>query len=292
MHNLAAAYQTAGQPAKALPLHEQALTKFKEALGPDHPDTLHSMNALASAYQATGQLDRALPLYEQVLAKRQEKLGPDHPDTLTGLNNLAMAYQAAGQPAKARPLFEQALAKSKEKLGPSHPNTLTFMNNLAVTYLALKQPDKAIPLLHDFLAKHRQRLGADSPGLAGLLALVGQELLKSEHFAEAEPIVGECLRIRTAQKPDAWTTFNTQSMLGGSLAGQKKYAEAEPLLLAGYEGMKQRAAQIPSRAKVRLTEALDRLVQLYDAWGKPDQAARWRAERDKLPKPPEPPKAK
>jgi len=29
-------------------------------------------------------------------------------------------------------------------------------------------------------------------------------------------------------------------MLGGSLLGQKRYAEAEPLLLSGYEGMKQR----------------------------------------------------
>jgi hypothetical protein len=29
---------------------------------------------------------------------------------------------------------------------------------------------------------------------------------------------------------------------------------------------------------VRLTEALERLVQLYDGWGKRDEAARWRAE--------------
>ena len=48
-------------------------------------------------------------------------------------------------------------------------------------------------------------------------------------------------------------------MLGGALLGQKKYAEAEPLLLAGYEGMKQREAKIPPEGKVRLTEALERL---------------------------------
>jgi len=27
-----------------------------------------------------------------------------------------------------------------------------------------------------------------------------------------------------------------------------------------------------------VTLALERLVQLYDAWGKPDQAAKWRQE--------------
>lgn len=60
--------------------------------------------------------------------------------------------------------------------------------------------------------------------------------------------------------------------------GQKKYTEAEPILLKGYEGMKQRDAKIPKEGKVRLTEAVTRLVQLYDAWGKPAEAAKWRKE--------------
>ena len=44
MHNLAAAYQAAGQLDKALPLFEQTLAKRKEKLGLDHPNTLGSMN--------------------------------------------------------------------------------------------------------------------------------------------------------------------------------------------------------------------------------------------------------
>ena len=46
--------------------------------------------------------------------------------------------------------------------------------------------------------------------------------------------------------------------------------------MAGYEGMKARAANIPPEAQVGLTEVLEQLVQLYDAWGKPEQAAAWR----------------
>ena len=86
----------------------------------------------------------------------------------------------------------------------------------------------------------------------------------------------ECLKIREQKEPDDWTTFNTKSLLGGSLLGQKKYAEAEPLLLAGYEGMKQREEKIPPQGKIRLTEAIERLVQLYDAWGQKDKADEWR----------------
>ena len=67
-------------------------------------------------------------------------------------------------------------------------------------------------------------------------------------------------------------------MLGGSLLGQKKYAEAEPLILAGYEGMKGREAKIPAHGKLRLTEAAERVVRLYEAWGKPEKAAAWKAK--------------
>ena len=42
--------------------------------------------------------------------------------------------------------------------------------------------------------------------------------------------------------------------------------------------MKQREAKIPLQSKIRLTEALERLVQLYDAIGKKDEAAKWRKE--------------
>jgi eukaryotic-like serine/threonine-protein kinase len=72
----------------------------------------------------------------------------------------------------------------------------------------------------------------------------------------------ECLAIREKTQPDVWSTFNTKSMLGEALLGQKKYADAEPLLLAGYEGIKKREAKIPAQGKIRLTEALERLVQL------------------------------
>jgi hypothetical protein len=76
---------------------------------------------------------------------------------------------------------------------------------------------------------------------------------------------------------DEWSTFNTRSQLGGSLLGQKKYAEAEPLIVSGYEGMKAREAKIPPPSKSRLAEAAHRVVKLYEEWGKKEKAAGWRA---------------
>ena len=54
--------------------------------------------------------------------------------------------------------------------------------------------------------------------------------------------------------------------------------EAEPLIVAGYEGMKAREAKIPLAGKPRFTEAADRVVRLYEEWGKKDEATRWRAK--------------
>ena len=128
---LTEAYLDAGRADLALPLAEETLKLSKATLGPDHPDTLVSMDNLASAYRATGEFDLALPLYEQTLKLTKAKFGPDHPDTLRMMSNLAAAYEHAGKGDLALPLFEQALKLSNAKLGPAHPHTLISMIHLA-----------------------------------------------------------------------------------------------------------------------------------------------------------------
>jgi eukaryotic-like serine/threonine-protein kinase len=89
------------------------------------------------------------------------------------------------------------------------------------------------------------------------------------------------LATREKMQPDAWTTFHTQSRLGGALLGQKKDADAEPLL-AGDEGMKQRENSIPPQGKARWPEAVERPVQPYEGLDKTDEAARWTREGQAL----------
>jgi hypothetical protein len=72
-------------------------------------------------------------------------------------------------------------------------------------------------------------------------------------------------------------------MLGGSLLGQKKYAEAEPLLRAAYEGMEQREKSMEPRDAPRLPEAVDRLIELDTATNRPGEAKKWRGKRAKYP---------
>jgi hypothetical protein len=146
-------------------------------------------------------------------------------------------------------------------------------------YVKAGKSAEAAKLVTELLADARKQLPKDSPQLAGLLAQSGASLMQAHAFPDAEALFRECLTIREKTQPDAWTTFNTISMLGGALSGQKKYADAEPLLLKGYEGMKKREKTIPPQGIIRIPEALDRLIEFSSATNKPDEVKKWRADR-------------
>jgi hypothetical protein len=65
-------------------------------------------------------------------------------------------------------------------------------------------------------------------------------------------------------------------LLGEILAGQKKFAQAEPLPLTGYQGLIERETTIPAADRPAAVQAGDGVVRLYERWGQPEKAAAWR----------------
>ncbi|MFI5528268.1 FxSxx-COOH system tetratricopeptide repeat protein [Kitasatospora sp. NPDC051853] len=162
-HNLADAYESAGDLERAIPLYETTLAQSEQVLGDTHPATLVSRNNLASTYESAGDLERAIPLYETTLAQREQTLGHTHPATLTSRNNLAYAYKSAGDLERATFLYERTLAQREQALGHTHPSTLTSRNNLAAAYSAAGDLERAIPLYETTLAQCEQVLGDTHP---------------------------------------------------------------------------------------------------------------------------------
>jgi tetratricopeptide (TPR) repeat protein/tRNA A-37 threonylcarbamoyl transferase component Bud32 len=275
-NNLAGAYLDTGFIDKALPLLEATLSLHESKLGPDHPNVLGSRNNLAASYKTAGRIDEAIALYRTTLGLREAKLGPDHPETLISRNNLADAYQAAGRVVEAIAMHQANLRMREARLGLDHPDTLLSRKLLADAYQAVGRLAEAERLYRDTLARRRKTVEPDSPRLASDLAGLGQALMIQGRWSEAEPVLRECLEIRAKAVPEDWTRFEAMSRLGGSLLGQGRYAEAEPLVAQGYEGMKARAARLPAVDRPRLLEAAVRVIRLYEAWGKPEQAAVWK----------------
>jgi tetratricopeptide (TPR) repeat protein len=146
-------------------------------------------------------------------------------------------------------------------------------------------------LLDQRLAEYREALRLAPDATQSLTERLARAFLEFQDYAAAEAVLRQCLASSEATHPEAWTTFNRKSLLGGALleqavslkttnpaAAETKLGEAEPLLLAAYAGLKAREAKIASFDKIHLTEALQRLVKLYTQRDKLDEAARWQKE--------------
>jgi hypothetical protein len=141
---------------------------------------------------------------------------------------------------------------------------------------AAGQLDKALPLFEQTLAKQKETLGLEHPVTLTSMNNLAGAYQKNGDFAKAELLLRERLTIFQGKDPEYYMTFATQSELGGSLLGQKKYAQAEPLLLAGYKGMKQREAKIPAYAKKvhnRVPRAAGAAVRRLEQAGRGGQMA-------------------
>ncbi len=225
--------------------------------------------------------DRSIPLFEELLPMRKRKLGDEHPNTLLTVANLGVNYRDADRLAEAIPLLEQAYRDGRKH---KHASLAWVGSELVYAYVQAGKTDEATTLIQDELASAPGAPGLkpDSPELAGVLATTGKQLLDLKSYSDAEPLLRECLAVREKLAPDAWTTFNAQSLLGAALVGQGQHAAAEPLLLSGYEGLEKTEPTIPPAAKHNLRDALERLVQLYAAWDKPAEAANWRNRLDSM----------
>jgi non-specific serine/threonine protein kinase/serine/threonine-protein kinase len=135
--------------------------------------------------------------------------------------------------------------------------------------------DRALALWREVLAIQSRKPPPVRADRARTQAGLARCLLQMGRSAETEPLLSEALHILEKDQPDAWSTFHTKSLLGASLAAQRKLAAAEPLLLAAGEGLLQRQASIPYPDKVYLTDAFARVVTFYNATGKPELAVRW-----------------
>lgn len=98
-------------------------------------------------------------------------------------------------------------------------------------------------------------------------------LLKSGHPNEAHEAAGRAVGIfRRSQDQDSKPLASSEAVLGACLVALRRFAEAEPLLLRSHGVYTTNYRHDPDVRGI-----LGDLVSLYDAWGKPEKAAQYRA---------------
>jgi serine/threonine protein kinase/tetratricopeptide (TPR) repeat protein len=275
MTSLGDLYQAEGKFPQAEALYSKALEIGRRVLGPEHPGTWGSMIRLGNVYEAEGKYGPAEALYSPALELSRRVFGPEHENTLIAMSNLAVVDEDLGKHPEAEALFGHARVASRRVLGPEESTTLSILSGIAFMNQRRGKFEPAETYAAEVLEGRRHSLGPEYPDTmdaAADLALAYQSEMK---FTKSEPLARQALELDRNKRPDHWQRFRAEALLGASLAGQKKYAEAEPLLLEGYRGMVARKDRMAVRDSYHLDRAREWIVQLYRAWGKPAKAAEW-----------------
>jgi tetratricopeptide (TPR) repeat protein len=213
---------------------------------PDAPMTLNTQRKLAQALRQVGRVDDAGELLRQTLRRQTEILGAESVDAAETENALGVLMNVTDRPAEAAPHFAHALAVRERHLGPDDPATLESLQNLAMTYVDLGRLDEAEPLMRRSVAGHA-KTAPDHPhrllGLNGLAVLLYRQGKFADAAAQAETLVG---LQQTGFGADHPQTLVTENLLGLSILGLDRPADAERHLRKAYDGHKARGDGDPA----------------------------------------------
>ena len=185
-----------GQYSRAYEMGSTALRTREAVLGPEHADTLNSLNSLGLVVNSLGRYDEAKAMHEKALEAKRRVLGADHPSTLTSMANLASTYWKQGRWVDAKALFVQVMETFKTKLGADHPDTLTSMANLASTYREQGRWADAEALDVQVMETFKTKLGADHPDTLTSMNNLAFTFKGLGKVKEAFSLMQDCCRLQ------------------------------------------------------------------------------------------------
>ena len=262
-----------GEAEEAEHLLRQALAIWRRLPGEDE-GVATSLNNLALFLKRQGDYEAAEVLYREALTLRRRLLGDEHPYVAISLNNLGALLVRKGQRDLAEPLFREALALRRKVFGEEHPDVATSLNNLATVLREKGELEASEELFRRSLEMTRKLLGPDHPELAVPLANLARVMAAQGDHTAAEPLFAEALAIFAGvYPPDHWQPAQVRVYYGASLKARGRYREAEGQMLAGHAALEKSLGGEHERTRA----AAAGLAELYGAWGRPAEAARFRA---------------
>lgn len=188
--------------------------------------------------------------------------------TVVGFLCLAAGFSEVGCRSSPAPLTGHA-AQSFTGIGADR-------NQRAAAAIDRGDFDAAEELYREALALRLGRLGPEHPDVAWSLANLAWVRQQQGQYAEAEELDRQALAIRRKglgdEHPDVARSLTN---LGACLTKQGRYPEAEQALSEALTILR----QMPEPPHPYECVTLDKLVKLYEAWGKPDRASVYRPQQ-------------
>jgi tetratricopeptide (TPR) repeat protein len=230
------------------------------------------MNNLAVVLNNQGENEESETYHLQALDIRRKALGDDHPLVANSLNNLSLVYYDQGRFDEALDYSRQALDAYRRAYSGDHPDIAYGLQNLAEKLIDQSDYESAEAMLDEALAMILRILPGDHPdlgitrsGLAALYLETGRPDLALDMATAAHDILAQ------AYGDTHWRTAWSLSLQGAALAALGRHLEAEPLVVAAYETMRDNSGARPvyiEKARLRvvaLSEAINSPVEIDTA---------------------------
>ena len=203
MYHLALAWQQAGRASESVKLLEEVHGWQEANLGPDHSDTLLTMEGLVDVYETLGRtvdsenvrdrliarssnipgsndslkikevladryafaerVDEAIKIRERLREARIASLGPDNALTLNSSRDLAGSYWRAGRAKDAIALLEDTRDRQVKMLGPDHSEVLLTLCELGLAYGAANRNGDEVALFETLRRRYTDQFGPQHP---------------------------------------------------------------------------------------------------------------------------------
>ncbi len=308
LHNLDHKYD------EAAALFREVWQARRRIYGPEDLQTLDALDGYGISLYQTGHFKEAEQIARSILPIRERKQGLDNAETLTTLQTLAAALGLAGDhaqseainrevvrrcgrsrsnkfgrfvsvkevsshrimqgdPGEADRLMTEAVLSAARELGPTNLLTLHMQR-----VLARALADEGFLVEAEALARTtleaRLRQKSDPEGDGRTRLILGRVLAQQGKLDEAEPLLQQALPLlREHIRTKDAAAILAANWLGAIQASRKAYPQAENLMLQDADQLFSPAAQL---SPTEILLAVGNIIALYDASGKPEQAAIWR----------------
>ncbi len=275
MNNLALLLSDQGKLEEAEQLMRTTLQMQRRVLDPDDVRIAHSMENLAFILERKDQLEEAEELLGEAMRVYESIGGPESPLVLGAMNNYAALLVQRGKLSEAETIRRKLIDVQTRILGPLHPDTLTSLNNLAFLLNRQTKLNEAEELYRQVVQVSTEVLGQEHRHTLMSMCSLGIVLRRQDKVPEAAQTLAHALKIfQNNNVRDSILGAVIKQEYGKCLAKMARYDQAEPYLIDSIEELTASAG--PRHRRTR--SGIKALIDLYDAWGKPEKAAEWRAK--------------
>jgi len=256
-------------------LYRKAIAEQERAFGPHHPTPAYSSLYLGDLYVMLSQPERAEEIFRRALVRLEAAWGDDNLSLLFVWNSLADALAAQGQYDDAIKFKLKGLELTRRQRGPNaiYLQALQVAATLA-TAGRYEESDSLFRLGTAFLER---TYGPNAENTRSKKLAYVDMLVKANRMEEAESLLVPLLSFGVEHTPTTRRVALTHYQLGRIFVSRGDFEAGEHHLHAAADIIDQRLQErtlLPTHVDVQVIYR--ELIDLYETWGLPDSADRYR----------------